>query len=144
MSNAVTGRSPVLLHGAALITGLGAAIALINARVNEWVSGWTVVLGIVLLMFSPALAAAAAAIFSKMSTIEMRRLLVPYLWFGVGGCAALGLLALMSQAGSDTDGTAPSGSLERNVSFLFLLAVYFGVPIGVPLVRLVGSLRGDD
>jgi len=46
-----------------------------------------------------------------------------------------------SQAGSDTDGFVRRGSFERNVSFLFLLAVYFGVPIGVPLVRLVGSLR---
>ena len=144
MSNADTGRSPGLSHGAALITGLGAAIALINARVNEWVSGWTVVLGMVLLMFSPVLAAAASAVLSKMSTVEMRRLLVPYIWFGVGGCAALGLLALMSQAGSGNDGFVRRGSLERNVSFLFLLAVYFGVPIGVPLVRLAGSLRGGD
>jgi len=139
-----SGRSPVLPHGVALITGLGAAIGLINARVNEWVSGWTVVVGIVLLMFSPALAAAVAAILSKMSTIEMRRLLVPYLWFGVGGCAALGFLALVSQAGSETEGIVRRGSIERNVSFLFLLAVYFGVPIGVPLVRIVGSLRGND
>lgn len=77
MSNADTGHSPRLSHGAALIAGLGAAIALINARVNEWVGGWTVVLGIVLLMFAPALAAAAAAVLSKMSTVEMRRLLVP-------------------------------------------------------------------
>ena len=76
-------------------TGLGAAIALINARVYEWVGGWTVVLGIVLLMFSPALVAAAAAVLSKMSTVEKGRLLVPYIWFGVGGCAALGLLALI-------------------------------------------------
>lgn len=75
------------------------------------------VLGIVLLMFTPAVAAAAAAVLSKMATVEMQRLLMPYLWFGVGGCTALGLLALMSQAGTDTEGLFVGGRWSRTYPF---------------------------
>ena len=146
MKAAESSRSAALSHGVAFIAGLGAAFALIGARINGWVSGWTVILGLVLLMFSPALSAGAAAVLSKMSSAEMRKVLMPYIWFGIGGCTILALLALTSRARADGIFLRGSG-LDlgaRNVLFLTLLAVYFGVPIGVPLVRLVGSLRADE
>lgn len=143
LDTAEPGRSATLPHGVALVTGLGAAIGLINAAINEWVSGWTVPLALALLMFSPALSAAAVAVLSKMSSAEMRKVLMPYIWFGIGGCTVMALLALTSRARADE--MFPRGSgLDRgarNVLFLSLLAVYFVVPIGVPLIRLARSLR---
>lgn len=148
LDTAEPGRSATLPHGVALVTGLGAAIGLINAAINEWVSGWTVPLAFAILMFSPALSAAAVAMLSKMSSAEVRKVLMPYIWFGIGGCTVLALLALMSRARSGADGMFPRGSgLDRgarDVLFLSLLAVYFGVPVGVPLIRLTRSFRAHS
>ena len=132
-------------HLLALIAGLMLTPVLNVALARQQLTQGTEVIAVVGLMFAPAIAAGLAAVLLPGSMIDTRRVVVPYVWYGLGGSAVLGFLAFASSSLSDAEGIIPRSTQAQqgsaNLMFLLLLIVYFGVPIGVPLVRWVMALR---